>query len=141
MKYYKIIKNNVVIDVNYSFFQFLPKRHRIVSCEFKDAELIQSSDQEKFYITDWLRPLPENAPYFEKIDAKQITKEEYDELYEKLKIGESIESIDEEIKAASLEIAQETEIKIEKEEIMDYTSMRKKIAELESLVNKLLNKD
>ena len=138
MRYYKIIKDNVVIDVNYSFFRLLPKSKKIIACEFRDAELIQSSDQEKFYTVNWLRPLPENPFTFEQADAAQITEEEYNTLYEKLKLGATIQEVNEEIEAAAPEIS--TDVEKEEEQIMDLASMRKRIADLEAIIKQLLNK-
>lgn len=50
MSFYKIIKDGQVIDVNNKFFKVLRKHLTPITCEVKDAELIQSSSGE-FYKT------------------------------------------------------------------------------------------
>jgi hypothetical protein len=52
MTFYKIIKDNKVIDVNNKFFRFLKKRLIPISCDSNDAEVVISSDGNKYYTAD-----------------------------------------------------------------------------------------
>lgn len=89
MSYYKILKNNAVVDVNNTYFRYQRKRMNIIHCSAEDAELIQSSDRKNFYTTGWLKPLPQEV-HAEWVEAVLINKEEYDKLKEQLEIKDFI---------------------------------------------------
>lgn len=89
MSYYKILKNNTVVDVNSTYFRYQRKRMNIINCSAEDAELIQSSDRKNFYTTGWLKPLPQGV-HVEWVEAALINKEEYDRLKEQLEIKDFI---------------------------------------------------
>ena len=89
MSYYKILKNNAVVDVNSTYFRYQRKRMNIINCSAEDAELIQSSDRKNFYTTGWLKPLPQGVQA-EWVEAVLINKEEYDRLKEQLEIKDFI---------------------------------------------------
>lgn len=136
MFYYKITKDNIIIDVNNQFFQYRKNRSPI-SCDASEANLICDSN-ENFYTTTWLKPLPSGAPEFALIDAALIDAEEYESLKKQLEVEEQLIITFEENEPASLEIAEDESIIEEKP--MNAAEMRKRILELETLVNKLLNK-
>ena len=104
MSYYKILKNNAVVDVNNTYFRYQRKRMNIINCSAEDAELIQSSDRKNFYTTGWLKPLPQGV-HAEWVEALLVNKEEYDRLKEQLKtkdfIIEELEVVDEPIQQSS----------------------------------------
>lgn len=52
MKYYKIIKNNTIIDVN-NIFLCLSKKHPnvLIPCDIRYTQYLQSSDCEQLYRT------------------------------------------------------------------------------------------
>lgn len=89
MVYYKILKNNQVIDVNDKFFRYQRKHMNIVHCDENMAELIQSSDGNNFYMTEWTRPLPKGVHY-DWVKAVIISEEEYNSLKEQLELKEAI---------------------------------------------------
>lgn len=136
MMFYKIIKNNLVVDVNNSFFCVLEKHHNIVQCKPEDAQLIQSSNGQTFYTTEWLRPLPSRVEY-ETVRAVVISEEEYLKLKEELKVQEV--KIIEEVVTPQQEEVQQEEVH-EEESIMTAAEMRNRILELETLIKQLLNK-
>lgn len=136
MMFYKIIKNNLVVDVNNSFFCVLEKHRNIVQCKPEDAQLIQSSNEQTFYTTEWLQPLPPRVEY-ETVRAVVISEEEYLKLKEELKVQEV--KIIEEVVTPQQEEVQQEEV-YEEESIMTTVEMRNRILELETLIKQLLNK-
>lgn len=106
MTYYKIVRNNLIIDVNSMFFRYQRKRMNLVPCDENKAELVQSSDGKTFYTTEWLKPLPEGV-HHEFVDVIPISKEDYLKLREELQLNEAIPQpiiVEEEIKPESIVI-------------------------------------
>ena len=135
MFYYKIIKNNAVVDVNNTFFRYTKKHKNIVKCDSTYAQLIQSSDEKNFYTAGWLCPLPEGVGV-EKVEAVIISEEEYNYLKEQLNIGEVI--INEPEPQVESEQASEAAVEIPSQEqvvsIRDlYEEIRQLKAELAAL--------
>lgn len=138
MIYYKIIKNNTIIDVNNELFCYLPKHKNIISCDKQMAQLIRTSDEKTFYTTEWLLPLPEWAPYYEKVEAIIISKQEYLQLKKDLEVQEIIEIKEDSKEEPEITIIKEETIETPQEQPMSATEMRKRIIELENLVKQLL---
>lgn len=87
MKYYKIYKNNEVVDVNNRFFLTKLPYGSIYECEVDKAHLIMDSKTETFYRTNWL-PQPLVTPHvFEYVQSELISEEEYNELRARLDEG------------------------------------------------------
>ena len=87
--YYKIIKDNTIIDIGNTFLVWLKKINGMLACE-SDKAFYLSTANGKIYETTWLQIPPEGAPRFTSIEAIRIEKEEYEELKEKLLSTESI---------------------------------------------------
>lgn len=135
MNYYKIIKNNLIIDVNDVFLCYLQKHKKIVKCDLKCAQLIQSSDEKTFYTADWLCPLPKWASH-EKVQAELISEEEYLQLKEQLQLDKTIA-----VPVLKQEDIEEGEVEeLPVEELMSANEMRRKILELENIIKQLLIK-
>lgn len=92
--YYKIIKNNRVIDVlsQLIYLKYYPKHHIMITCTEDDAQAILSSDGN--YI--WHIPELYNIPIdgYETMELVEIDQYEYDEL-KKLNCKTREEIIDE----------------------------------------------
>ena len=93
MTYYKIIQNDTVIDANCVFLRWIAKHRRLMVCEPKDAEFVQSYDQTKFYHDNWLRPAPAGVPAYESAQIIVIDATEYDEIRALLDDGEEVPHI------------------------------------------------
>lgn len=136
MFYYKIIKDGIVIDVNNAFFRYQKKHRNIVECGSKNAQLIQSSDGKNFYTAEWLMPLPEGVEH-EVVEVVTIDQQEFAALKDSLALKETI-------RVPEASVAAEPELMVAPEEktetVMSATEMRKRILELETLVQKLLDK-
>ena len=89
MTFYKIVKNEKIIDVNNQFFKFLRKHLNLISCSPNTAEVVSSSDGQKFYTAEWLKPLPEGVD-IEMVKVFIISEEEYNSLKEQLAVSEVI---------------------------------------------------
>lgn len=89
MTYYKIIKDDKIIDVNNRFFRFLKKHLIPISCEVEDAEVVQSSDGLKYYTASWTKPAPAQLNV-ELVKVFIISEEEYNSLKEQLQLNEVV---------------------------------------------------
>ena len=137
MNYYKVIKDGEVIDVNHVFLKWQRKHNILLSCEAVEGQFIQSSDGNNIWRVDWLNRLPEDFPgSYESIEAVEITAEEYEELREKLELGETVED-----NTGSEEQPDTGETETPEtptEEVMSATAMRLRIKDLEGTVAALV---
>lgn len=135
MTFYKIIKDNKVIDVNNNFFKFLKKRLIPISCDSNDAEVVISSDGNKYYTADWMKPAPAQLNV-ELVKIFIISEEEYNSLKEQLQLNETIvvEPVQEEIITAAGIVEQPKEETQKVVNIRDlYEEIRQLKEELKSL--------
>lgn len=135
MTFYKIIKDNKVIDVNNKFFKFLKKRLIPISCDSNDAEVVISSDGNKYYTADWMKPAPAQLNV-ELVKVFIISEEEYNSLKEQLQLNETIvvEPVQEEIITAAGIVEQPKEETQKVVNIRDlYEEIRQLKEELKSL--------
>ena len=109
----------------------------MLACDAFEGQFIQSSDGANIWRVDWLNRLPEDFPgSYESIEAVEITAEEYEELKEKLELGESVED-----NTGSEEQPDTGETETPEtptEEVMSATAMRLRIKELEGTVATLV---
>ena len=137
MNYYKVIKDGEVIDVNHVFLKWQRKHNILLSCEAVEGQFIQSSDGNNIWRVDWLNRLPADFPgSYESIEAVEITAEEYEELREKLELGETVED-----NTGSEEQPDTGETETPEtptEEVMSATAMRLRIKDLEGTVAALV---
>ena len=139
MSFYKIIKDGVIIDVNDKFYKYQEKRGRIIKCEPQFAQLISSSDKKDFYHAEWLRPLPEGVSHSE-VEANLISEEEYNTLKQELSVNVVVEIRPEIIDEPIVILQQAAPILPKREDAMTAAEMRKRILQLEELVQKLISK-
>lgn len=134
MVYYKILKNNQVIDVNYKFFRYQRKHMNLVHCEEGMGELIQSSDGKNFYMTEWTRPLPVGV-HHEWIKAVIISEEEYNSLKEQLELNEVVvEVAQEETPVAASESVEQP---VEVEQVVSIRDLYEEIKRLKEELNSI----
>ena len=132
MTFYKIIKDNKVIDANNKFFKFLKKRLIPISCDSNDAEVVVSSDGNKYYTADWMKPAPAQLNV-ELVKVFIISEEEYNSLKEQLELNEVIV-----IEPVQTEETTTTEvIEQPKEEIQKVVNIRELYEEIRQLKEEL----
>ena len=80
--YYKVIKNNKVIDVLdcLKYFKWQSKNKIMLLTDENDAQAILSSDGNTFWHTETLYKLPEDAPKYDIVELVKIDKYEYAQL-------------------------------------------------------------
>lgn len=93
--YYKIIQNNMIIDVGFVFLKWNTTYHRLFICDPKEVQFVQSSDELTLYHCQWMKTPPAEATGYVTADVIIISKEEYDTLKEQLDIDGEIEIPDE----------------------------------------------
>lgn len=89
MKYYKVINGQIFVGIaTTSELRKIQLRHNIlISCTEKEAECIQVED--KYYHAGWMKAVREDVGAIT-ADVIEISKEEYDELYEMIERDEEI---------------------------------------------------
>lgn len=87
MRFYKIIKDNTVIDANFVWLKWQTKHRVLLACKPYEASYIQSYDGVHVWRVMWLNPPPEDAPEFPVAEAVKISKEEYLDLRSQLDSG------------------------------------------------------
>ena len=80
--YYKVIKNNKVIDVldHLKYFKWQSKHKIMILTDVSDAQVVLSSDESTFWHTETLYKLPNDAPEFEIVEIFSIDEHEYRQL-------------------------------------------------------------
>ena len=137
--FYKIIKNNTVIDVNNEFFKTQKKPHLIIKCDPIECEYVRSSNGEKLYYSAWTATAKYPFKFPEWVDdIIPISEEEYLQLKEQLQVHQKIE-YKENKQTQAIEVVSTT-VNVEEPEVLDMIAMKRKIVELETLVQQLLNK-
>ncbi len=90
MHFYKIIKDDAVIDVGFVFLNWSEKHGCMIACDVSEAQFAQSSDELKAYHDNWLKPVPETYTDYEAAQVVIIEEDEYEELRARLINGETI---------------------------------------------------
>ncbi len=96
MTYYKVIKDNTIIDANTAFYKWQKKHNKIIECEPSEANFIGSSDGSCIWYANGLILCTECNYNFETVTMVEITEEEYEVLKEQLAADETIEVEEEE---------------------------------------------
>lgn len=80
--YYKVIKNNKVIDVldHLKYFKWQPKHNIMLLTDMSDAQVVLSSDENTFWHTETLYKLPDDAPKFATVEIFEIDEFEFKQL-------------------------------------------------------------
>lgn len=85
IKYYKLINGSEFIGVasSYNFLKFQTKHRIMLACAEDTAQYVICEKTQKIYHAKWMVPeSSEKRGQYETIDVIQITKEEYDLLYD-----------------------------------------------------------
>lgn len=77
--YFKVVKNNKVIDVldHLKYFKWQSKHQIMLLTDISDAQAVLSSDESTFWHTETLYKLPDDAPDLETVELIPIDEHEY----------------------------------------------------------------
>lgn len=80
--YYKVLKNNKVIDVldNLTYLKWEPKHKIMVLTDENDAQAILSSSKDDIWHIKGFYKVPVDEPKFETVELVEINKFEYEQL-------------------------------------------------------------
>ena len=80
--YYKVLKNNKVIDVldNLIYLKWQPKHKIMVLSDINEAQAILSSDNETIWHEKTLYRIPTDEPKFDTVEIVEIDEYEYKKL-------------------------------------------------------------
>lgn len=131
--YYKIIKDNKIVDVNNQFFHH--RKRGPISDSPEKANLIRLSSGE-FCRASWTAPLPEEADYYPLVNAVLIDEDEYLKLREELNLGPVIQEEPVVIKEEAAKISDQPVV--EEPKVITAADLQAKIDQLEALVKQLL---
>lgn len=137
MTYYKIIKDGQAVDAAFTFLRWDERLGRLIGCEARDAQYVQSMDGETVYRVGWLNPLQNGAPAYETCECVLINAQEYDDLKAVLEDGETVQEPTEDAEAPEEgqgEAPEEGQPEDE-EKPLTVAQMRAKIAELEEMLD------
>ena len=134
--YYKIIRENKIIDVNNQFFHY--RKRGPISVEPEKANLIRLSSGD-FCRAPWTAPLPEDVDFYPLVDAVLIAEDEYISLREELNLGPIVQEEPVVVK----EEVEETIIQpiAEEPKVITAADLQAKIDQLEALVKQLLSQN
>ena len=90
MVFYKIIRDESVIDAGFVFLKWNEKRHRMYICDVDEGQFVQSFKGDTIYTAEWLKPAPAEAGTYETVQVVVIDAAEYDELKAYLEDGEDV---------------------------------------------------
>lgn len=78
--YYKVIKNNKVIDVldKLVYLKYQKKHNRMILCNKSEAQAVFSSDRKNIWHTETLYPLPVDG--YDEVELIEIDEYEYRQL-------------------------------------------------------------
>ena len=137
MTYYKIIKDGQAVDAAFTFLRWDERLGRLIGCEARDAQYVQSMDGETVYRVGWLNPLQDGAPAYETCECVLIDAQEYGDLKAVLEDGETVQEPTEDAETPEEgqgEAPEEGQLEDE-EKPMTVAQMRAKIAELEEMLD------
>lgn len=134
--YYKIIKDNKIVDVNNQFFHH--RKRGPISDSPEKANLIRLSSGE-FCRATWTAPLPEEADYYPLVNAVLIGEDEYLKLREELNLGPVIQEEPVVIKEEAAKIPDQPIV--EEPKVITAADLQAKIDQLEALVKQLLSQN
>ena len=134
--YYKIIKDNKIVDVNNQFFHH--RKRGPISDSPEKANLIRLSSGE-FCRASWTAPLPEEADYYPLVNAVLIEEDEYLKLHEELNLGPVIQEEPVVIKEEAAKIPDQPIV--EEPKVITAADLQAKIDQLEALVKQLLSQN
>lgn len=127
MNYYKIMADNVVVDVNNEFLRYQQKHKVMLVCRPEEAQFVWSSDHQEIWRVEWLNDIPEELEgRYNTVKAIEITEKEYNIVREQLDAG----NITEEETEGEPEQVEETEKAQNEERVMSTAEMRRCILEL-----------
>ena len=137
MTYYKIIKDGQAVDAAFTFLRWDERLGRLIGCEARDAQYVQSMDGETVYRVGWLNPLQNGAPAYETCECVLINAQEYDDLKAVLEDGETVQepTADAETPEEGQSEAPEEGQPEGEEKPLTVAQMRAKIAELEEMLD------
>lgn len=134
MTYFKIVKNNKVIDVGCVFLKWNNEKKKMYICDVDDAQFVQTYDESKIYKASWLNPAPKEAGSFKSAKVVVIDETEFNDLNELLGEGEVVsEQVEEEQRQEP-----QKHDEIPEEKPMTIAEMREKIIEQQKQIESLL---
>lgn len=136
MSYFKVIQNGEAINAGEIWLYWNTRHNCLMACEAQHANYGQSYDGETIYRIGWLNPLPEGAPVYPTVEAREIDAQEYADLIEVLDDGETVPEPVEPDDDGGTEPDPDTQPEPEPERKMTVQEMREIIAELTSMAAK-----
>ncbi len=84
MIFFKIIQNNEVTNVGFTFLKWNSVKNKMYVCNIDEAQFVQSSFNEKIYRDSWLKRIPPGVNRYEDALIQEVSEQEYNDLYKEL---------------------------------------------------------
>lgn len=133
---YKIIKDNLVIDVSNVYLAENAHNHALIRTSKDDIHFLLASDGATLYKAPWFYGHVASRYQAIPVDVVEITQEEYDQLKQQLQLNCTV--LVESDKPN--ETITDAPVKEPEPQVLNVVDMQRKIEELEMLVKQLLNK-
>lgn len=136
--FYKIIKDNKIVDVNNEFFKLQRKHNLLINTDYKHAEFICSSDGVNLYTTSWTSEPAYGNKNSQYVEAVLIDQDEYNQLKEELQLNHVvIQTIEDSPEDVVVVEPQKPERHVE---VLSLRRLEERVAQLEKIIEQLLNK-
>ena len=135
MKYYKIIKNKILLDIitDNNFRKYELKNKILLICKESEAQYVENIDG-LLYRADWMSPLLTDKFSYKEANIIPIDEKEYDILFKALKVNKEIV-----FEEPESEIPTEEEIFIDPIEELTIDFIKtSKLTEMSSICNKTI---
>ena len=90
MTFFKVIKNDTVIDAGCAFLKWNDKKNRYFVCAVEEAEFALSYKEQNIYRDDWMKVASNKATGFVNAKVEIIEEQEYEDLLDLLSENEVI---------------------------------------------------
>lgn len=137
MKYYKVIRDGVIVDAGEIWLRWQEKNRILISCAPEDAQFIMSHDGADIWRVQWLNPAPAAAGSYETVEAALIDQQEYLDLRAVLDDGETVPIPDPVVPEPDTELLPDEEPGQEEDHPMTVQQMREKLAEQDATIQLL----
>lgn len=91
MTYFKVIRNDIVVDVGTVFLKWNINKHKFNICSTDEGQFVQSYKEDHIYRDSWMKQHPDEAKGYDNAKVVIIAESEYNDLRDLLGEGETVE--------------------------------------------------
>ena len=134
MTFFKVIKNDTVIDVGCAFLKWNDTKNRYFACQLDEAQFALSYAEQNIYRDDWMKLTSDKAKDFIHAKVEIIDEQEYDDLLDLLSENEVVTIEKPQV------IVSETHEVIPEEKPLSLNELRELVKEQQKQIENLISK-